>query len=172
MFVARADGETVRDSLLHADINSITGLTHHGSAMFRRDAYRDAGGYRDAFRFAQDLDLWVRLAARGRIMVVPEVLYEASYGVGTISASRRREQIALTKIALTIRDGGDEKALLDRARAAGVDAANASQRDAAGALYFIAACLRRNGDMRYKQYARAAVRSDPFHLRAWLLLMR
>ena len=39
----------------------IDGPTHHGSVMFRREAYVKAGGYRAAFYYAQDWDLWYRL---------------------------------------------------------------------------------------------------------------
>lgn len=172
LFIARADGNDVRESLLHAGIDAIRGLPHHGTAMFRRDAYLAAGSYREAFRFAQDLDLWIRLAARGRIAIIDKVLYEARYSIGAISASRRRQQVALAEIAIAIRDGGDERELLERARRVSDAAAPQSKRDAARALYFMASCLRRNGDLRYKQYARAAVGRDPLHLRSWLLLLR
>lgn len=169
--VKAADDE-VRRSLLHDQVDAIRGLTHHGSAMFLRDAYLDAGGYRDAFRYAQDLDLWVRLAAQGAIAIVPEVLYEATYDVGSISAARRADQIELARIALAIRDGGDEAALIQKARRIGTGSRERHKSDDAAALYFIASCLRRNGDARYRRYARAALRRDPLHLRAWLLLVR
>jgi len=164
------DGDAIRDTLLHGDVRSIRGLPHHGSAMFRRDAYLAAGGYREAFRVAQDIDLWIRLAARGTFAVVPEVLYEATYEPRAISARRRDDQVELTRIAIALRDGGRES-LLDDARRIGTQPAPPSVRDDARALYFIAACLRRNGDKRFKRYAREAVRLDPFHLRARLLAL-
>src|SRR6266542_368310 len=40
----------------------IDGPTHHGSVVFRRDAYQRAGGYRSEFYYGQDWDLWYRLA--------------------------------------------------------------------------------------------------------------
>jgi glycosyltransferase involved in cell wall biosynthesis len=172
LFIARAKGDEVRESLLHAKIGSIRALTAHGNAMFRRDAYESAGGYRDAFRYAQDVDLWIRMAALGRIVVLPDVLYEARFGIDAISASKRREQFALAAISIAIRNGGNAPELLEHARTIGAKPSPASRRHAADALYFIGSCLRRNGDMRYKKYARAAIRRDPFHLRAWLLLMR
>ncbi|HET7434384.1 MAG TPA: glycosyltransferase family A protein [Thermoanaerobaculia bacterium] len=167
----RADGDDVRRSLLHDPVTSIRGLPHHGTAMFRRADYEAAGGYRDAFRFAQDLDLWVRLAARGNIAIVPEVLYETRFEPGAISASRRNEQIALATIALQLRDGG-ASSLLDEARKIGATKTPKRRGDRSRALYFIASCLRRNGDVRYKRYARAALRSNPLNARAWLLFLR
>jgi glycosyltransferase involved in cell wall biosynthesis len=47
----------------------------HGEVTFRRKAYDQVGGYREAFRFSQDFDLWLRLAEVGRFAVVPEDLY-------------------------------------------------------------------------------------------------
>jgi glycosyltransferase involved in cell wall biosynthesis len=170
LYDVSGDGDVIRDSLLHGDVKTIRGLPHHGSAMFRRDAYVAAGGYRDAFRVAQDIDLWIRVAARGAITVVPEVLYEATYEPHAISARRRNDQIELMRIAIALRDGGPPS-LLDDARRIGAKAAPPTKRDDAKALYFIAACLRRNGDPRYKDYARQAVRLDPLHLRARLLTL-
>jgi glycosyltransferase involved in cell wall biosynthesis len=53
----------------------IDGPTHHGSVMFRREAYVMAGGYRAAFYYAQDWDLWYRLAALGTFAMVEQCLY-------------------------------------------------------------------------------------------------
>jgi glycosyltransferase involved in cell wall biosynthesis len=47
----------------------------HGEVTFRRKAYEQVGGYREAFRFSQDFDLWLRLVEVGRLAVVPEDLY-------------------------------------------------------------------------------------------------
>lgn len=48
----------------------------HGEVMFRRTEYEKAGGYRPEFRFAQDIDLWMRIRKSARIATVPEFLYE------------------------------------------------------------------------------------------------
>ncbi len=34
----------------------------HGSCMFRKDLFNDIGGYREEFRYAQDIDLWLRMS--------------------------------------------------------------------------------------------------------------
>lgn len=173
LYDLQAEGETVRASLLHDDVKSIRGLTGHGTAMFRRSDYEAAGGYREAFWFAQDLDLWLRLAPRGNIVFVPEVLYEVRYAPGDISAARRNDQLELAAIAVQLRDNPEDRdALLTRASAIRPKPHPRSKRGEARSLYFIASCLRRNGDRRFRQYARAATRKDPFHLRAWLLLLR
>jgi glycosyltransferase involved in cell wall biosynthesis len=173
LYDMRADGDEVRASLLRDDVGSIRGLTGHGTSMFRRADYVAAGGYRAAFWFAQDLDLWLRFAPRGRIVFVPEVLYEVRYEPGAISASRRGDQVALATIALELRDHPErESELLARATAIRPRRARGSRRAAAQSLYFIASCLRTNGDVRFRRYARMALRKNPLNLRAWLILLR
>jgi hypothetical protein len=140
--------------------------------MFRRDAYMAAGGYRAQFRFAQDLDLWVRMARLGRIVVVPEALYEATMEVSAISARNRTEQLEWARIALDLRHAADPEALLARAAAIGPQKRAASGRAEGDALYFIASCLRRRRDGRWRTYARGALRRNPAMLRAWLLFVR
>jgi glycosyltransferase involved in cell wall biosynthesis len=48
----------------------------HGEVMFRREIYQKVGGYRNFFRFAQDRDLWIRMAPLTRMHVLSNVLYE------------------------------------------------------------------------------------------------
>ncbi|SDO45135.1 hypothetical protein SAMN04487848_0956 [Microbacterium sp. ru370.1] len=56
-------------SLLHGNKFS------HGEVMIRRSALERAGGYREEFTFAQDYDLWLRIARDFRFATVPEPLY-------------------------------------------------------------------------------------------------
>ena len=46
-----------------------------GCLMFRRSAYDRAGGYTEVAGTWEDLDLCVRLAAVGRVLVIPQSLY-------------------------------------------------------------------------------------------------
>jgi hypothetical protein len=176
LYEVSGQGDDVRQSLLRDGVDSVRGLTHHGSAMFRREAYQEAGGYRAAFYFAQDLDLWTRLARLGRIEFLPQVLYDAVIEPRAISAAFRGKQIETATISLALRDekltGSERQALLDRAAAIRPDRRRSARRDEASALYFIANCLRRNGDVRWRGYALAALRSNALHLRTWLLLLR
>ena len=173
LYDVQGDGDAIRDGLLHADAANIRALPHHGSAMFRRDAYLRAGGYRDAFRYAQDLDLWIRFAPLGRIAIVPEVLYEATFDLRTLSATGREQQLALTELAVRLRDApaGEQEALLARARAVERTAPRTSAEDAR-TLYFLASCLLRNGDRAWSRYAREALRRAPLQWRPWTLFPR
>lgn len=160
LYVVRADGGDVRRSLLADSVDAIRGLTHHGSAMFRRNAYLAAGGYRPQFHFAQDLDLWVRLARLGGIGFVDDVLYEARVDVDAISSTHRPEQVELARIALAIRDDPSRATeLLAQAALIGPTRRRKTRRDLAKAFYFIASCLRREGDRRWRHYAGEAVRA-------------
>lgn len=47
----------------------------HGSIMFRRSAFDAVGGYRREAHFWEDLDLYLRLAKVGRLLVLPDALY-------------------------------------------------------------------------------------------------
>lgn len=48
----------------------------HGEVMYRRSAYVAVSGYRKLFRFAQDVDLWLRMSRLGPFTICPEYLYE------------------------------------------------------------------------------------------------
>lgn len=48
----------------------------HGSVMFRKHLYDKVGGYRRAFTFAQDRDLWIRLSRITDFKVIDKVLYK------------------------------------------------------------------------------------------------
>src|SRR3954451_4607612 len=43
-------------------------------ALMRRELVLEAGGYDARYRYAMDYDLWLRLAERGRVVTVDEVL--------------------------------------------------------------------------------------------------
>ena len=47
------------------------GICCHGALLYRRDVYLAAGGYREPFYFAQDIDLVLRLASRGIVVGIP-----------------------------------------------------------------------------------------------------
>jgi glycosyltransferase involved in cell wall biosynthesis len=51
----------------------------HGSAMFRRDVFDQVGGYDEAAAGGEDQDLFFRMAGRGRVVTLPDVLYSYRY---------------------------------------------------------------------------------------------
>ncbi len=66
----------------------------HGATMFRRDAARRIGGYRETFRCAQDYDFFWRMAERGAAVNLPETLYHYRYAASSVSARKASEQLA------------------------------------------------------------------------------
>jgi glycosyltransferase involved in cell wall biosynthesis len=152
----------------------VDGPAHHGSVMFRKSAYTRAGGYRDAFYFGQDWDLWYRLAAIGRFQLIEQVLYRAMVEPRSISARHRKEQRAaaeLSREALRLRIRGmPDDPVLETVRRIGPESGAQSKKHIAKDLYFIGECLRRRGDGRAWTYFRHAVARDPLAWKAWLRL--
>jgi glycosyltransferase involved in cell wall biosynthesis len=72
----------------------------HPSAMIRTNALRRVGGYRPFFRYAQDVDLWLRLADQGTLNVLPERLLRYRHSVRTVSVEKQADQQVYAAIAL------------------------------------------------------------------------
>ena len=70
----------------------------HGSMMLRKTMVLDAGGYDPACQFAQDYDLWLRLAERHPMANLPEVLYHYRAAMG-----RRHTEQAATAAGVMLR---------------------------------------------------------------------
>lgn len=51
----------------------------HGSAMFRREVFEHVGGYDETSEGAEDQDLFSKMAARGRVLTLPDALYSYRY---------------------------------------------------------------------------------------------
>jgi hypothetical protein len=147
------------------------GPTHHGSVMFRRAAYERAGGYRPAFYYGQDFDLWLRLAEIGKFQAIDDVLYTARITPESISGSARSRQKQLgdlSRAALDARQRGQSEAgILDRA-AAITPVPRRTWSSRGKGLYFIGEALRRNGDRRGRRYLQRSITSWPFSVRAWV----
>jgi glycosyltransferase involved in cell wall biosynthesis len=164
------------ERLLTLDPAVIEGPSSHPSTMFPRAAYERVGGYRSAFYFGQDLDLWIRLAEQGEHIILPEMLYQAAVTVQSISGRYRREQIETTRIILESarlrRNGLSEQPALSRAESIKPVKKRGSSRLArARALYFIGACLKRRNDPQATIYLKEALRIYPLHLRSAVRLL-
>ena len=57
----------------------------HGTILARRALMDALGGYRDAFRYSQDYDLYLRALAGHRLANLPEELYELRFHTASIS---------------------------------------------------------------------------------------
>ena len=156
----------------------VDGPSHHGSVMFRRDRYLTAGGYREAFYFGQDWDLWYRLAMLGKFQLLPEILYQARIGIADISTNNKHLQGELAKLSLqsflSRQSGKPDADVLAKAALIrpGANRAFQSRRVYRG-CYFIGECLRRNGEIEIAEgYFRRAINDNPFDVKARIRLLQ
>ncbi len=61
------------------------------AVMFRSDVFRASGGYRRAFVYAEDYDLWLRLAERCRLANLPEPLVRYRVHLESVSLTSPQE---------------------------------------------------------------------------------
>jgi hypothetical protein len=168
VMVTRLAEETLADGLV--------GPACHGSVLMRRQAYEKAEGYRAAFYYAQDLDLWSRMVEAGTHRVVPEVLYEGSISPGSISGSRRKEQEAFHALIVGAtrarRAGETEAPWLQKAEKLSEACRTASRNPKGEAVgsYFIAACLEAEHPQLARRYLRRTLELNPWHLKARMRL--
>lgn len=151
----------------------------HGSVMFRRERYEQVGGYRPELYYAQDSDLWLRLAMVGRLDYAPEVLYR--YRVSPESISGRLHPLklpfaqAIDELHAARLAGRDERPILERAARLPVrmsDAQRPLRTSADATHYFIGRLLLGRSDGRAFGYLLGAIRRNPLNVRAWWSLPR
>jgi glycosyltransferase involved in cell wall biosynthesis len=155
----------------------IDGPASHASVMFRRNAYIKAGGYRPEFYYAQDWDLWYRMAEIGKFQMIAQTLYRMMLVPGSISANNYKRQSLIGQLARDAlqlrRDGLSEETVLDKAKLIRPGANNhASRVNDAAWLYFIGECLRRNGDTRAYAYLKKSIAKNPFSPKPWIRIIQ
>lgn len=147
---------------------------HHGTMMFRKEAYVAAGGYRKEFYFAQDLDLWTRLSEFGQLRYVNSVLLQIGYSHNCISARYGAQQRFLRQLIVESgrrrRAGGSEAGVLAQAEAIRPGKAGGPEASSADADYFIGSCLLQRADPAARGYLWRVIKGRPFMWRAWLKL--
>ncbi len=167
----------VADSLEKRTANPIAGIMHHGSVMFRRDAYEAVGGYRSEFYYGQDMDLWYRLADMGSFETIPACLYQARLFPESISAQNRFRQEKIGRYSreayMRRQKGESEIDALRRAAALRPDRLDGRCQVASGeGAHFIAELLRRNQDPRCRSYFRLALKQNPFRLNSLIRFLQ
>ena len=169
--IRRPEDPAVATRLL---VSGQEGPPGHGSVMFRRAHYEAVGGYREAFRYAQDWDLWLRLAELGQIGYVPAFLYAFRVGENSISATRRSQQLSLFELAkqcrvARLRGVGEQPILQEATRVSAERPRAPRSRD--GNAYFIGKCLLARRDPRAISYLRKSVWTRPWSARSWHALL-
>jgi hypothetical protein len=64
----------------------------HSTAMFRAEKFHAVGGYRAEYTYAEDYDLWLRLARVGEVVWIDETLLAYRVHASQISSERARVQ--------------------------------------------------------------------------------
>jgi glycosyltransferase involved in cell wall biosynthesis len=71
------------------------GTIRHPVAMMRRSAVESIGGYRQQYQWAEDVDLFLRLAEVGRVANLPDVLLQYRQHCASVNRTRFVQQAAL-----------------------------------------------------------------------------
>lgn len=146
----------------------------HGSVMFRRAIYESVGGYRPEFYFAQDSDLWLRLAERGWLGNVPEVLYQYRVVPESISGNLNPSKLAFAESVHDCRmlrlQGISEEPVLSRCRQFRKGDFKPCRRAEAATLYFLGRNLMATHLTISARYLLRCLARQPWHLRAWACL--
>jgi glycosyltransferase involved in cell wall biosynthesis len=151
------------------------GIPAHGGVMFSRNVYHRVGGYREAFYYAQDRDLWLRMSSVGDIGCIRKILYELLLDIESISSSRQRLQAKFADLAQKCFElrklGQNEKKLIEKVlqlRAKAMQNKDEGARyQQAGSYYRLAASIEgMDQNLSYNLY-RKALKTCPFYFRAW-----
>lgn len=83
------------------ELECLTTPLPHTTIMFRRNEILACGGYRDVFRKAQDYDLYLRVAERGRLASLPEPLCDLRCSMMSVTSTETEgEQFFYAILAL------------------------------------------------------------------------
>ena len=177
LYEIRQNGGELEHGLNQLDTKKIIGPSHHGSTLFRRNAYERCGGYRKEFLVAQDIDLWLRLSELGRCIATPKIGYEATWAPGSLSSRYRSEQFNYTKLAIRSaqnrRSGKSDDVLPIPTRLGRRMVNNLKKRerlDIARGFYFIGSCIAKKDPLKARGYFKKALITWPFHLKALVRL--
>jgi glycosyltransferase involved in cell wall biosynthesis len=68
------------------------GALMHPTLMVRKEAMNAVGGYRELFKTSQDLDLYLRLAQKGKLANIPQVVLRYRIHDASVSSAKREQQ--------------------------------------------------------------------------------
>jgi len=158
------DHETIDAGMMNGNGMAIV----HGAALFRRAAMLDAGGYREEYEVAEDVDLFLRLAERGRLANLPDTLLEYRQHPGKLCDERagalRRARNAILR-QVHRRRGLDSNLDLPPPLAERVPEVESWRSWVRGAI--------EGGHLATaRRYAWLGFRAKPFSWRSWQLLVR
>lgn len=131
-------------------------------AMMRKSAVAGVGGYRNAYLWSEDLDLFLRLAEVGRLANLPDVLVKYRNHPGSTNHRRARLQQELSR-----------KCVIETYRRRGLGVPKDLNMMATGGrpadryLNWAWAALRARNVRGARRHALTALRLEPFSLHSW-----
>jgi glycosyltransferase involved in cell wall biosynthesis len=175
LFDAVIDQRQLDDGLRTLAIPGVMGPSHHGSCLFRRDVYERVGGYRRSFTLAQDLDLWLRMVEAGRLIAMPDLLYQAAWTFGGLTSRLRPEQIRFAELALEAarcrRAGLPEPELPNPQRSVAIRGATSRRVELSRFHYFVGSCVANRDPALARKYFWRSLKAHPLHVPAMLRLL-
>ncbi len=151
----------------------------HSTVMFRREAVMEVGNYRPLFRYAQDYDLWLRLAERYPLANIGEPLVYRRLKVESPSVSRLHVQERYAywgrRFAAQRKESGQDDLMLGRTEEFNRDMLNVDslrgirRRRQLAENYFSWAqyCLWQGAAKAYRHYVRLSLCAWPFQGSTW-----
>lgn len=132
---------------IHQALLSVEFCWWHSATAFRAECLERVGAYRGEFRYAQDYDLWLRIAERYDVASLSEPLVKLRLHPESISVARRAHQRAFVLLAVELakqrrstgRDNLD--ALLGGAREISLDSLPTLTPKESSHAYLRTACL-------------------------------
>ncbi len=73
---------------------------YHPSVILRREAVLESGGYRSAFKNAEDYDLWLRVVRTHRIANIPIPLLRYRFSTTGMTLGKKWQQMYYAKLAM------------------------------------------------------------------------
>jgi glycosyltransferase involved in cell wall biosynthesis len=73
---------------------------YHPSVILRRESVLECGGYRSAFKNAEDYDLWLRLVRKHRIANIPLPLLRYRFSTAGMTLGKKWQQMYYAKLAM------------------------------------------------------------------------
>jgi len=99
--ICEGNRETSHDEIDSAHMARRGGAICHPSVMMRRDAVLAVGGYRQKCEWAEDYDLFLRLAEKGRLSNLPETLLKYRQHLRMTSHAHHADMLHAVTLALT-----------------------------------------------------------------------
>lgn len=91
---------TEHDAIDMANLSESGSYMCHPATILRKYAILKVGGYRQDYHYAEDLDLFLRLAEVGKLSNLPEVLFEYRQHVKSVGYANRVLQFKATHLAV------------------------------------------------------------------------